>query len=380
MNLKLPAALLSALTLAAPAAAQAATHAHRSSAHAVTGTVLSADGRSFELVGRSGAVRHYHVSGHLSGAVHRGARVSFTAAGARASRLRVVGHVRKVQFLARLGSTSGSAVALTLGDGGHLKLKGQTKKSRKHVRNHRKYRVGHVIAHMAGDVPPISIQGLQPGQTVLVTISLDPAGNELQIAIKLIDPATAGTSTGSDGGSVPAGDQHATGTVVSVDEDNGVVTVADASGNTTDYTLSDALLASDDSLPNECDIVDVAYHADPADATNLIADQVTTTGTDTTNGDCSSVDTGDDQEAIGSITAVDPVNGTITVLTQDAQTLSLSADPSLLDGLNIGDQVDVLYAQGDNGSLVADDISPVDSSSDSSGSDGTDGSGDGSGS
>jgi hypothetical protein len=358
MTKKLSAALISALTLAAPAAAQAAVHSHahhRSRSHAITGTVLSRTGRSFELVGHSGAVRPYHVAGSLARSVRRGARVAFTATGATASHLRVTGHARQVSFLARVGGSAGGAVSLTLGDGRHVKVKRVARKSarvRKHVR------IGHVVAHMASDLPVISIQGLQPGQTVLVTITLDPSGNQLQISIKLVDSSTGGTGTS---GPATTGGQHATGTVVGVDEDNGVITVADANGNTTDYALSDALLASSDSLPGECDIVDVAYHADPTDPSTLIADMVDTTGTDTTTGDCATTDEPADQEAIGQITALDPVNGAVTVQTADGQTLPLSADASLLDGLTLGGQVDVLYYQADDGSLVADDIETVDS-------------------
>jgi hypothetical protein len=305
----------------------------------------------------SRAVRSYHLKGALPRGVRRGTRVHFTASGGSASHLAVVSHTRTVRFLARVVSSKHGATVLSLADGSRLALAAP---KAKHSKTHKRS----VRAHAAGDVT-VKVLGLNPGQVVLVTMTLSPDGSELGITIQLVNSGTTGT-TGTTGatGTTPA-DQQATGTVVSVDEDNGVVTVADASGNTTDYALSDALLANTDTLPNECDTVQVSYHADPSDPTALIADSITTTGTDTTSPGCSDTSSGDgssDQEAIGTVTAVDATAGTISVST-DTGPLAFTADPRLLDGLSVGDQVDVLYATAADGSLTADDVSPVDLSS-----------------
>src|SRR5260370_1058428 len=91
--------------------------------------------------------------------------------------------------------------------------------------HHTRAVTGTVRAHAAGAVT-VKVLGLNPGQVVLVTMTLSPDGSELGITIQLVNSGTTGT-TGTTGatGTTPA-DQQATGTVVSVDEDNGVVTVA----------------------------------------------------------------------------------------------------------------------------------------------------------
>jgi hypothetical protein len=345
MTQKLPLILLSLLTLAFPAAGQAARASHART-HTLTGTVLDVSSKSHLIrVVAAGAVRTYRVSGNVGRSVRRGARVSLQASGGSARHLKVLSHARTISFYARMVRSRSGSLVVSPGDGKPLALATSKAKATKHrVKN------GHVRAHLAGDIP-ISIQGLHPGQTILITISLSPVGDELSIAIKLID-TTPSTGTGGQ----PAG-QTLSGTVVSVDDGSNTFTVADSSGNTTDFTLSDALVASNDQLPSECDLVAVTYHADPSSPDQLIADAVNATGTDTSS-TCG--DSSGDQEAIGAVTAIDPVAGTIAVTTTDGQSLQLSADQSLLDGLGVGDQVDVLYAQADDGSLVADNIAPVD--------------------
>jgi hypothetical protein len=294
MTQKLPLILLSLLTLAFPAAGQAARASHART-HTLTGTVLDVSSKSHLIrVVAAGAVRTYRVSGNVGRSVRRGARVSLQASGGSARHLKVLSHARTISFYARMVRSRSGSLVVSPGDGKPLALATSKAKATKH-----RVKKGHVRAHLAGDIP-ISIQGLHPGQTILITISLSPVGDELSIAIKLID-TTPSTGTGGQ----PAG-QTLSGTVVSVDDGSNTFTVADSSGNTTDFTLSDALVASNDQLPSECDLVAVTYHADPSSPDQLTADQ------------------------------------------------------SLLDGLGVGDQVDVLYALADDGSLVADNIAPVD--------------------
>jgi hypothetical protein len=51
--------------------------------------------------------------------------------------------------------------------------------------------------------------------------------------------------------------------------------------------------------------------------------------------------------------------------------MTFQTDSDLVDGVNVGDQVDVTYFKDTDGSLVADDVEPADSSGDNSG-DGSD--------
>jgi hypothetical protein len=349
LNRSLRIALLSASALAFPAVSAAATHK-------VTGTVLASSTKSHtvEVVSGRGAVRTYHVAGKSARGLRRGARVSFSSAHGSAAGLKVVAHARSVTFLGKVVRSRGGALVVAIGDGSRISL-AAAKRHAKH-----KARRGHARAHAAQDVS-VNVTGLAPGQTVLITLTLSPAGDELGITIHLV-AAPPATQTSAD--------QQQSGTVVAVDEDNGVVTVDDGSGNTTDLTLSDALLATTDELPSECDTVTVSYHADPADPSSLVADSITTTGTDDTCDSSSSDGSGgdSDQEVLGTLSAIDPVAGTITVSTPDGQSLVIGADPTMLGGLGVGDQVDVLYAQADDGSLQADDVSaPDDGSGDSNG-------------
>jgi hypothetical protein len=341
--------MASSLALIAPGAAQAAAHSHHAShSRTVSGTVLDASSRSHvvRVVTARGAVRSYRVAGALGRSVRRGARVRFSSTGAVASHLKVLSHVRSVTFLARV-VRSRDGLVVSAGDGSRVRLGAASVKVAKHH-----VRKGNARAHAAADIP-ITIHGLIPGQAVLVTMSLSPAGQVVGITIDVINPPMA---TGG-----PATPQQLSGTVVAVDEESGVFTVADSTGTTTDFTMSDALLAADDQLPSQCDIVSVTYHADPSSPDQMVADTVTTTGTDTTSPACSD-SSGGDQEATGVVTGLDPVAGTITVTTADGTKLTMAADSGLLDGISLGDRVDVMYAQAADGSLVADNVAPVDAS------------------
>ena len=112
------------------------------------------------------------------------------------------------------------------------------------------------------------------------------------------------------------------------------------------------------------DQVDVTYFQDTDGS--LVADDVEPAD------DSSS---GDDQDAIGTVTAVAADGSSLTLHVDGKPDMTFQTDPSLVDGVNVGDQVDVTYFQDTDGTLVADDVEAADSSQGNSG----DGSGDGSG-
>ena len=232
-------------------------------------------------------VRSFRYSGKLGKRVRAGSRIVADLRGRTLRRVRPAGHVRVLKFYGRVVSDGRKGLVLRLGDGKRLRLGGGTH--------------GHAAVRPASANHPISIsiEGLQPGQTVLVTISFDSSGGE-SITIQI-------TVSAGDGG------------------------------------------------------------GDPVD-----------------NGDGGQIDdnNGEDYVVDGTVTAVDPGAGTLEIDTADGH-LVFTADPDVLDGLSVGDTVEVDYAKDTStGELIADDVFPIDSgagSGDNSGDGSGDTSGDGSG-
>jgi hypothetical protein len=224
------------------------------------------------------AVRSYRYAGKVGRKVKAGARIVADLRGGKLRHVRAVGRTRVLRFYGRVVSDGRKGLVLKLGDGKRITLGSNGK--------------GHARVHAASANHPISIsiEGLQPGQTVLVTITFDSTGGQ-SITIQI-------TSSSSGSG--------------------------DGSGNVVD------------------------------------------------NGDGGTIDdnNGDDYTVDGTVTAVDPSAGTLEIDSADGH-LVFTADPSTLDGIAVGDNVEVDYAKDtSNGTLIADDVFPVDPSS---------GSGDGSG-
>jgi hypothetical protein len=238
------------------------------------------------------AVRSFHYSGKLGKRVKPGSRITADARGRTLRRVKPRGRVRVLKFYGRVVSDGRRGLVLRLGDGKRLTLGGGTP--------------GHAAVRAASADHPISIsiQGLQPGQTVLVTIAFDSSGGET-ITIQI----TVSTGDGS-------GDPVDNGDGGQIDDNNGE-----------DYTVD------------------------------------------------------------GTVTAVDPGAGTLEIDTADGH-LVFTADPEDLDGLSVGDTVEIDYAKDTStGDLIADDVFPIDpgagsgdNSGDGSGSGSGDNSGDGSGS
>jgi hypothetical protein len=179
----------------------------------------------------------------------------------------------------------------------------------------------------------VNIQGLQPGVTVLVTETVDASG-AVTVTITLPPPA------------VTSGQQFS-GVVVDVGRDAFMLQTADGSQLRL-HMAADALAAQNLS---DCDTVDVTFHQDND---LLIVDSLHLTGSSST-GDCAAGGGGDNStDVIGTITGV---SGTgLTVGTDQGPMTFTVDDPSITDGFQIGDVVDVTYDQASDGSLDASDV------------------------
>ncbi|HKN94267.1 MAG TPA: DUF5666 domain-containing protein [Thermoleophilaceae bacterium] len=318
MKRLLPSCVAAIALLAIPAAASAQ-----------TGAVLRVNRahHKLEIVDATHVVRSYGVrAGRAARKLRAGAKVSFKSSAGRITALRVEGRARKIAFLGKVVSSGGKGVVLRLGDGQQLKL------AKRQFGTHRKR------AHRSS--VQINLQGLTPGQVVLITETSDAAGN-VAITIKVMQ-----------GGATQNGDdQDVTGTISALGA--GSLTIQADDGSTMSFQADDVLLEDFE----VGDQVDVTYYAD-ADG-SLVADDVEPVDDGS--------DGGDDVDAIGTVTALDPNGGSITVQVDGAGTMTFQADADLLDGVVVGDHVDVTYFQDTDGYLVADDVEPADDGSDNSG-------------
>lgn len=179
----------------------------------------------------------------------------------------------------------------------------------------------------------ISVVGLEPGVTVLITETV-AANGDITITI------TLPPSTGS-----PGAEQTATGVVDEVDDADFYLDPGD--GDDLEFNM-DADTLSNLNLQT-CDTASVTYHQD---AGVLIADSVTVTGT----------------SLIGDCAPSDDIDGTIThvsdsgiAIQSDEGPMSFSVDPSsdITDGFSVGDVVDVTYSPETDGTLDATDVEYV---------------------
>jgi Domain of unknown function (DUF5666) len=325
-------ALMKRLTLAAvgallafPASALAASG---------TGTVLSVDGRhhTIEVVDASHAVHSFHFQGRLP-KLHAGSRITFRRAGKSIARVTVgAGSSRTVSFSGRVVSSSRRGFVLHLADGRNATFSSrQVRRSR--VKPSQRHRRGaRAVAVAAAANVTVNIQGLEPGVEVLITESVDQHGN-VTITISL--------PSHSDGF---GGRQTASGVVTEVDTDAFMVQTEDGS----ELRLHMAAGRLDNLGLQVCDAVDVVYHQD---AGMLIADRVDDNGASSA-GDCS------DPGMLDEVGAITQVSGdSITVDTQDQGSMTFSVDdPSITDGFQVGDVVDVSYTDNGDGTYSAGDV------------------------
>ena len=236
--------------------------------------MLSSGGHLVRLVDKAHHVRDVRVSSTRG--LHRGDVVRV-----RRGKAHVGGHARRVSFIGRVVRSSRGGAVVRLGDGSTFKFSASRKR---HGRRPR----------AAANVT-IDLQGLTPGQALLITIATDVHGN-VAITIKLLPPGTS-IGAGYDDRSGP-GDEAGCG-----DE------------------------AADDETAD--DEAETANHDDRSSDDDTCSD-----------------DPGDDDW-------LDEVDGTVTALADDGSSLTLAPDdgsaaetypvddPSLLDGIAVGDEVAV---------------------------------------
>lgn len=323
MKRLIPSCAAAAALLAIPAAACAS-----------TGAVLRVERshHKVEIVDSQHTVHSYALPRKAARKLRAGAKVSFQAQGGRISSLRVAGRARKVAFYAKVVSSAAKGVVLRLGDGQELRL------GKRQLGRH----AGHRRAHRSS--VQINLEGLNPGQVVLITETVDAAGN-VTITIKLVP------------GADPNGDdQDVTGTITALGTDS--VTIQADDGSTMTFQ-ADPVLLDGFSVGDQ---VDVTYYTDGDGS--LVADDVEPLDD---SGD-------DDQDAIGTVTALGA--GSITVQVDGGGPMTFEADADVVDGVAVGDYVDVSYFTDTDGSLVADDVEPADDGSGDTTDDGSDDSGD----
>jgi len=265
------------------------------------GVVLSPAGHSIRLVDKSHRVGDVHVSSTRG--LHRGDVVDV-----RDGRAHVSGRVRRLSFLGRIVRSSGHGAVVRLGDGSSFKVAG----GKRH--GHR--------ARSAANVT-IDFQGLAPGQTLLVTIATDARGN-VAITIKVLSAPT----------DIGDGELHASG-VVTDDEAEGFFAIRTDDGRGLSFGDPERLFEAADA--GWCDVVDVSFHKN---GRRLIADALRVTG-QSDEGECAEDEWAD--EVDGTVTALAADGSSLTVAPDDdsAATTIPVDDASLLDGIEVGDEVAV---------------------------------------
>lgn len=293
--------------------------------------VLSADARhhTVQLIDSAHVVHAYRFRGALP-RLGLGDRVSFRRAG----HSRTISHVKRtgrafgtLSFYAKVVRSGSKQVRLRLGDGSALRLSSNQVSTRT---------VAHAAAAAVSTAPvTIQVQGLTPGETVLISETVDTRGHwTLTLTLPSTSTAGAGTASGDgsgDGaGDDPGDDQLAEGAITQV-SDTGLA-VSTASGTlrfAADPTagLTDGFLVGD--------VVDVSYYQSSDGSLN--ADDVEYVELD----------------ASGAVSDVSDVSLTLTDQdTEQPDTFIGDPDLGLFDGVNPGDEVDVTYHQSAAGDVA----------------------------
>ncbi len=289
-----------------------------------SGVVLSASSSEHivQVIGWTHAVSAYHYRGHAP-ALRRGNRISFVRAGHRIADVRTSGpRARRLAFSGTVVRSSGDEAVVRLADGDTVALHSIQ------------------LRPAGGSLPAGSIVlvsetlGSDPDTTV--TVKHSPTGSG-------VSPTHAGSSPS------PPAQQQAIGTVVEIDTTSFVVQTAGGSDLRFEITPAQ-LYAAQMSL---CNIVSVLYT--PGDM-NVTSEDLSFAQNDSTSGQCE--DPGPPTED-----GPDDAIGPITQLTLSSVTVSTASGPmqfaatiDLTTGFLVGDTVDVTYAQGGDGKLIATDI------------------------
>lgn len=308
----------SACALSAPAALGAAASAS-TSGH---GVVLAVSGHTVRLVDRSHRVSDVHVAS--THGLHRGEILTV-----RGGRAHVTGHVGKVSFLGRVVRNSRHGAVVRLGDGSTLSVGG----GKPHA---------HGASASAASVT-IDFQGLTPGQALLVTVSTDEQGN-VAITIKVLPSST----------NIGDGALDVTG-VITDDTGDGMFAIRAQDGSGLRFSDPQHLLEA--AGASQCDEVEVGYHRD---GSTLVADTLRVTG-QSSDGACA--DSLDATEVDGVVTAIAADGSSLTVQPDDGSPVTTipTSDPSVVDGIQVGD--DVAVTLDDTNTAI--DVELLDNSGDS---------------
>lgn len=313
-------------------------------AFASTGTVLSVKHHVVQVISANRSVHAYTYRGKLAG-VTRGTELSFTASGSRITQAKPIGATTRLSFLATVVRSGRGGLLLRLADSRKLRLTthqlGRAKAAKPHA----------LSAHAAsgGVNITLNINGLQPGETVLVTESTDVSGN---VTITITLPSQGASGGGSE--------LTASGLVNNVNADTFDIITAD--GSDLNFHMAAETLANVGM--SSCDAVVVTYHVD---SQMMIADSIVDSGPPST-GACSNDgngggdngngggDSGGSNDWIGTVTAISATSITVDAGANGGLQTFVVDDPSVTLGFYVGDAVDVCYEQ-DGSQFVADSIS-----------------------
>jgi hypothetical protein len=304
--------------------------------------VLSVDARhhSIQLVGAGHAVHAYTYRGALP-RLGLGDRVSYRRSGDAVSHVqRTARAFGTVSFYAKVVRSGSAKVRLRLGDGDAFSLSSKQVSTKPMA--HAAADPGRRLAHAAAASPTsvtLQIQGLAPGETVLVSETVGARGHwTITITLPASSTSAAGGDTpGGDGSGDDSGDDQLTeGTITQV---SGMRLAVSTDAGALSFSVDPQEDLTDGFLVG--DVVDVSYYQN-ADG-SLSADDVEYVELDAT-GVVSTVSTVSD----ASLSLVDDSTG---------QTDSFGADPEmgLFDGITPGDDVEVTYHQSATG-YVADAV------------------------
>jgi hypothetical protein len=294
-------------------------------AQASTGTVLSVahSHHQVQVIGANKVVSAYSFSGHLHG-VQRGTRLKYSASGSRLTSAKTLGTTKMFSFLGTVVRSGNGALVLSLGDSEKLRL---TAKQIGHSHSSR-------TARTSTKSVTVEINGLQPGESVVITESTDSAGN---VTITITLPSGGGS--GSRGGGSGSG-LSATGLVNNVGTDT--FDIITASGADLTFHMNAQALANNDLSP--CDEVVVSYQSSNQ---TLTADDVNDSGAPD-SGPCSSG--GDNSnDWVGTITAVSGTSISIDAGLGNGGVETFAVDdPAITAGYLVGDSVDLTYEPWNN--------------------------------
>lgn len=311
-----------ACALSAPAALAARAKSVPSNGH---GVVLSVSGRTLRLVEakhRVGDVRVTSTHG-----LRRGEVVTV-----RNGHARVTGRVGKLSFLGRVVRSSGHGAVVRLGDGSTLNVGGSKPRARR--------------ASASAASVTIDFQGLAPGQALLVTIATDAQGN-VAITIRVLPSST----------NIGDNELDVTG-VVTDDTGDGEFAIRADDGSGLRFQDPQRLLEAADA--SQCDEVEVGYRRDGG---RLVADTLRVTG-QSSDGACAGGGSDNNTtEVDGVVTAIAGDGSSLTVQPDDGSAVTTIpvGDPSVVDGISVGD--DVAVTLDDTGAAV--DVELLDNSGDS---------------